>query len=298
MYYAVFFGSSLPIWIFQAKNKHALLAAFDSPEAKIQKPEARSIWHQANNLRSVVRYLENTLRCQLYPRYKRTGASSLLRLGYHPRLIGGISSRPSFSDAALLMENLSNYSSLANQTYPLNVWVEMPLVSSKNECTPPYTPLPFATSQNLYQRVKKCIRSKQPLHIISISSLFEVWLTPLALMVVGMVFSTFCILVAFFTYLGYPAYVEGPWGARVGVANRNPFWLVASFAMRGLLPRSAHAWCAQLMGFVWVSISSTSKHGAAAGQCIQIFSTRKEALCVRSIFNFRLLTSATSPKCL
>lgn len=86
----------------------------------------------------------------------------------------------------------------------------MPLVSSKNECTPPYTPLPFATSQNLYQRVKKCIRSKQPLHIISISSLFEVWLTPLALMVVGMVFSTFCILVAFFTYLGYPAYVEGP----------------------------------------------------------------------------------------
>ena len=58
---------------FSRVQKHALLAAFDSPEAKIQKPEVRSIWHQANILRAVVRYLENTLQCQLYPRYKKTG---------------------------------------------------------------------------------------------------------------------------------------------------------------------------------------------------------------------------------
>ena len=107
-----------------------MLAAFDSPEAKIQKPEARSIWHQANNLRAVVRYLENALKCQLYPRYKKTGASSLIRLGYHPRLIGGVSARPSFPDAAMLMENISNYSSLANQPYPLNVRLEMPLIEN------------------------------------------------------------------------------------------------------------------------------------------------------------------------
>ena len=68
--YAVFFGSWLPLWVSPGTNKRAYPVAFDSDAAKLQKPEARSIWHQANNLRSVVRYLENTLQCQLFPRYK------------------------------------------------------------------------------------------------------------------------------------------------------------------------------------------------------------------------------------
>ena len=127
--YAVYFGSFLPLWIYDGTKKRASPVAFDSPEAKIQKPEARSIWHQANNLRAVVRYLENMLQCQLFPRYRKTGASSLVRLGYHPRLVGGISSRPEFPYANLLMENVSHYSSLANQPYPLNVRLELPLIS-------------------------------------------------------------------------------------------------------------------------------------------------------------------------
>ena len=64
--YAVNFGSFLPLWICNGKRKRAVPFAFDSSEAKVQKPEARSIWHQANNLRAVVRYLENTLQCQLF----------------------------------------------------------------------------------------------------------------------------------------------------------------------------------------------------------------------------------------
>ena len=127
--YAVFFGSWLPLWVSPGTNKRAYPVAFDSDAAKLQKPEARSIWHQANDLRSVVRYLENTLQCQLFPRYKKTGASSLVRLGYHPRLVGGISARPEIPLTVLLMENLQHYSSLPNQQYPLNVRLEMQLVS-------------------------------------------------------------------------------------------------------------------------------------------------------------------------
>lgn len=159
---------SLPLWIYDGTKKRAYPVSFDSPEAKIQKPEARSVWHQANNLRAVVRYLENTLQCSLFPRYKKTGASSLIRLGYHTRLVGGISARPEFPHANKLMENLSNYSSLAAQTYPLNVRIELPLISPlETVCAAPYASMSFSESQKLYQRVKKCIRNKHDLASLS-----------------------------------------------------------------------------------------------------------------------------------
>ena len=70
--YATNYGSFLPLWIYNGTKKRAYPVAFDSSDAKVQEPEARSIWHQANNLRAVVRYLENTLQCQIFARYKKT----------------------------------------------------------------------------------------------------------------------------------------------------------------------------------------------------------------------------------
>ena len=168
--YAVNFGSFLPLWIYNGTKKRAVPVAFDSSEAKVQKPEARSIWHQANNLRAVVRYLENTLQCQIFPRYKKTGASSLVRLGYHPRLVGGISSRPEVPHATLLMENLAHYSSIAHQPSPLNVRLERPLISQgPSRVASPFTSISFDEGQKLYQKVKKCLRSKQSFATISFS---------------------------------------------------------------------------------------------------------------------------------
>ena len=69
----------------------------------------------------------NSLQCQLYPRYKKAGASSLIPLGFQNRLIGGISARPFFPYAEQLMDNLDLYSSLSNQEYLLNVRLEAKL---------------------------------------------------------------------------------------------------------------------------------------------------------------------------
>ena len=75
-------------------NQPAHPLDLSSPEVALQKPEVRSLWHQANNFRNVVQYLESTARTKLYPRYAKTGASTMVRLGFHRSLIGGIASRP------------------------------------------------------------------------------------------------------------------------------------------------------------------------------------------------------------
>ena len=53
------------------------------------------------------------------------------------------------------MDDLHLYSSLPNQQYPLNVCLDVKLVSTLNiACDPPYAPISFSQSQNLYQRLK------------------------------------------------------------------------------------------------------------------------------------------------
>ena len=100
-----------------------------------------------------------------------TGASSLVRLGYHPRLVGGISSRPEVPHADLLMENLVHYSSIANQPYPLNVRLEMPLISQgPPPVASPFSSILFDEGQKLYQKVKKCLRNKQSFDTLSFAS--------------------------------------------------------------------------------------------------------------------------------
>ena len=91
LYCALFTGTCLPIWIYHTAQKLPRPYAFNSSEAKIQPDAKRCLWHQAGVLRSVVRYLENSLQCSFFPRYKKTNASSLIRLGFHRSLIGGIS---------------------------------------------------------------------------------------------------------------------------------------------------------------------------------------------------------------
>ena len=74
----------------------------------IQTPEFRGLGHQTSAFRDIVRYLENTCQTKLYPRYKKTGASSLIRLGFHRSLIGGIAARPTFRKMSWRMPSWIN----------------------------------------------------------------------------------------------------------------------------------------------------------------------------------------------
>lgn len=90
IHFTMYTGRCLPIWVKQKTGHQAWPYPFDSEEVAILKPEVRSLWHQAHNFRAVVKYLESSTGCHLYPRYKKTGASTMVRLGFHRSLTGGI----------------------------------------------------------------------------------------------------------------------------------------------------------------------------------------------------------------
>ena len=157
-------GFALPVWIYHKDEKLPKPYPFLSEESQIQKPDSRSLWHQANTLRAVVRYLENTLQQslfpKLFPKYKKTGASSLVRMGFHKSLVGGISSRPVLPDPAAVIEIVKNYSSLPNQSYPHHVRLELPPISHPRPFVPECAEIPFQNRNGLCQRIKKCLRKK------------------------------------------------------------------------------------------------------------------------------------------
>ena len=67
-------------------------------------------------------WLRGTTGQQLYPRYKKTGAS-LVRLGYHRNLVGGLASRPNLPQKESALRMISHYSSQPGRPYPLNMRV-------------------------------------------------------------------------------------------------------------------------------------------------------------------------------
>lgn len=158
IHFSLFACRCMPIWLKVKENQPAHPFDFDSPEVSLQKPELRSLWHQATNLRNVVQYLESTSTMHLYPRYAKTGLSTMVRLGYHRSLVGRIASRPCLPQRDLAMQILKDYSSTPGQPYPLNV--RLPFVpnldSSAIEDAMP-SELPFMKRHNLYQRVKKML---------------------------------------------------------------------------------------------------------------------------------------------
>lgn len=171
VYFTLYAGLTMPIWLKVYENQPAKPFDFASSEVALQKSEVRSLWHQATNFRNVVQYLESTARTKLYPRFKKSGASSLVRLGFHRSLVGGVASRPQLPQSALAIQLLDQYATQPGQPYPLNVRL-------------PFTPdltcaiygrdlppdIPFAHRHNLYQRVKKCIRMHKPLDTICLDS--------------------------------------------------------------------------------------------------------------------------------
>lgn len=75
--FMLYTGSALPIWIYHSDERLPTPYAFHSEEVSIQKEASRSLWHQANTLRAVVRHFLNTLiytsnKCRPY-KYKRLG---------------------------------------------------------------------------------------------------------------------------------------------------------------------------------------------------------------------------------
>ena len=174
LHFTLFAGRCLPIWIKVADHQPAHPFAFFSDEVKLQKPEVRSLWHQATNFRHVVQYLEHTAKVQLYPRYKKTGASTLVRLGFHRSLVGGIASRPTLPQRVAAMQLLRTYATIPEQPYPLNV--RLPFVPNLSEpilVTPLPDDIPFLKRQNLYQKVKKCLRTNKSLDSIPLSLVRE-----------------------------------------------------------------------------------------------------------------------------
>ena len=162
---------ALPVWIYNKTDRLPTPYAFDSPEVAIQKDDAKSLWNQANTLWAIVRYLDNTLPTPLIPKYKKTGASSLVRLGFHKSLVGGVASRPVIPNATRFLAILREYSSMPTQSYPHHVRIPMPLVPTESVIQSPYDDIPFANRGGLYQRIKKCLRNGQSLDHVS----FDYW---------------------------------------------------------------------------------------------------------------------------
>ena len=87
----LFAGWPLPIWIRDSTDN------IQYSNHTIMPKSARSLCNQASTLPGAVRYLENTMQCKMFPHYKKPCAPSLVRLGLHRSLVGGMSSRPSFA---------------------------------------------------------------------------------------------------------------------------------------------------------------------------------------------------------
>lgn len=120
---SIYAGRCLSVWIHDSDKGYAVPYDFFSDPVLLQKPEFRSLAHQTSAFRAVVRYLENRGKTQLYPQCKKTGASSLVQLGLHGCLIGGLAARPNLPQNELAYTLLNDYASLAGQPYPLNVRV-------------------------------------------------------------------------------------------------------------------------------------------------------------------------------
>ena len=152
--FTAYTGVALPVWIYSSEDRLPTPYAFDSPEIQIQKDAAKSLWNQANTLRAVVRYLDNTLPEPIVPKYKKTGASSLVRLGFHKSLIGGIVSRPAMPCVDKVLQILRDYASLPAQTYPHHVRLQLPPIPCDAPLNAPFTEIPFKQRSGLYQRIK------------------------------------------------------------------------------------------------------------------------------------------------
>ena len=63
---------------------------FKSEEVQVLPPARHSLKQQATHLRNAVRFLEHTMQCNMFPRHPKVGASSLVNLGFHRSLVGGI----------------------------------------------------------------------------------------------------------------------------------------------------------------------------------------------------------------
>lgn len=170
MSYTLFTGVALPVWIYSEKERLPTPYAFDAPEVQIQKDAAKSLWNQANTLRAVVRYLDNTLTEPMIPKYKKTGASSLVRLGFHKSLVGGINSRPVLPYPDKVIQILCDYASLPAQTYPHHVRLQLPPLQCASPLEAPFVEIPFKQRSGLYQRIKKCIRNHITLETIDIEN--------------------------------------------------------------------------------------------------------------------------------
>ena len=164
VHFVLFSGHGLPLWIFDPKEKILKPYAFDSPEALIQPKSARALCHQASTLRGIIRYLEGTRQCHLFPRYKKTCASSLVRMGFHRTLAGGMAARPAMPNSAVAIKLLPEYSALPEQPYPMNVRLPFPVCSDYASAFPEIPNKPaLHVRRNVYQKVRKFIRLKKSL---------------------------------------------------------------------------------------------------------------------------------------
>lgn len=77
------------------------------------------------------------MKCKMLPRYSTTGAVSLVNLGFHHSLVGGIRARPWLPDQAkvLSLSLFTEYMKLEGQKYPANVHLPMPIIAAVDPFT-------------------------------------------------------------------------------------------------------------------------------------------------------------------
>lgn len=118
-------------------------------------------WHQATNLRKK----------QLYPRYIKTGASTMVRLRFHRSLIGGIAARPTLRQSPKASKSHSStwrLCRLARKTLSIKRSCSRDKLNCSQFMPSIAETLTFSQRHNLYQWVRKCMRNKLDLDTIQL----------------------------------------------------------------------------------------------------------------------------------
>lgn len=154
VHFFLYTGSCLSIWIYD----------FDSPQVHIQPPKSRAcgIKHRIQEQwsRTWKAHVKIASTRDIKAILKQ-GATSLVCIGFHRSLIGGIASRPTLPQ----QDEAMNFSrAMQNQPYPLHVCLPLVPILDSAVLTESFPPdIPFGKRHNLYQCLKKCLRNKQDL---------------------------------------------------------------------------------------------------------------------------------------
>ena len=102
-------GLQFPCWIKPPNRSRARPHHFQAPEVLALPAKLRSLREQADALRILIQYLQGFCHTQLYPKFHKTAASSLVQVGWGRTYTGGFPLRPQFINSDATQKTLQQY---------------------------------------------------------------------------------------------------------------------------------------------------------------------------------------------